>query len=367
MNFVLFIIVLGALIFVHELGHFLVAKKCGMRVDEFGLGFPPRVFGKKIGETTYSINWIPFGGFVKIFGENPPDSSDTEHLAVGEERSFNKKNRGLQAAVLVAGVSFNIIFAWLVISASFVSGFPAPVGYYQDLPVENPRLVLTQVLTNSPASQAGLRAGDAIVSVAANDDSALPDLTADSVSDFMNQYKGKEILINYERGNEKGEARVVPIVGLVSDRAAIGVGLDLIGTVKLPFFRALWESAKTTGVLLVEITKGLGKFFYKVFIFQADFSEVAGPIGIAGLVGAAASLGFANLLGFVAFISLNLAVINLLPLPALDGGRLLFVAIETIRRRPLNPKIVNYLNGIGFVLLLLLMLVITYKDVIKLF
>src|SRR3989344_2273698 len=149
-----------------------------------------------------------------------------------------KKNRGLQAAVLVAGVSFNIIFAWLVISASFVSGFPAPVGYYQDLPVENPRLVLTQVLTNSPASQAGLRAGDAIVSVAANDDSALPDLTADSVSDFMNQYKGKEILINYEQGNEKGEARVVPLVGLVSDRAAIGVGLDLIGTVKLPFFRS---------------------------------------------------------------------------------------------------------------------------------
>jgi len=121
MNFVLFIIVLGALIFVHELGHFLVAKKCGMRVDEFGLGFPPRVFGKKIGETIYSLNWIPFGGFVKIFGENPSDSSDTEHLAVGEERSFNKKNRGLQAAVLVAGVSFNIIFAWLVISASFVS------------------------------------------------------------------------------------------------------------------------------------------------------------------------------------------------------------------------------------------------------
>ena len=366
MNFVLFIIVLGALIFVHELGHFLVAKKCGMRVDEFGLGFPPRVFGKKIGETIYSLNWIPFGGFVKIFGENPSDSSDTEHLAVGEERSFGKKNRGLQAAVLVAGVSFNIIFAWLVISASFVSGFPAPVGYYQDLPVENPRLVLTQVLTNSPASQAGLRAGDAIVSVAAND-SALPDLTADSVSDFMNQHKGKEILINYERGNEKSEARVVPVAGLVSDRAAIGVGLDLIGTVKLPFFRALWESAKTTGVLLVEITKGLGKFFYKVFIFQADFSEVAGPIGIAGLVGAAASLGFANLLGCTAFMSLNLAVINLLPIPALDGGRLLFVAVESIRRRSLNPKIVNYLNGLGFALLLILMLVITYKDIIKLF
>ena len=266
----------------------------------------------------------------------------------------------------MAGVAFNDIFAWFLISVSFVAGFPAPVDYYQGVPVENPRLVLTQVLANSPASRAGLQAGDAIVSVAAGSDS-LSNLTADAFSDFMNQNEGKEISIGYERGKEKSEVKVTPAAGVVTGRAAIGVGLDLIGTVKLPFFRALWESAKTTGTLLVEITKGLGKFFYRAFTFQADFSEVAGPIGIAGLVGAAASLGFANLLGFIAFISLNLAVINLLPFPALDGGRLLFVAIEAIRRRPLNPKIVNYLNGIGFALLLILMLVITYKDIIKLF
>lgn len=366
MSFIIFIVVLGVLIFAHELGHFLVAKKCGMRVDEFGLGFPPRVFGKKIGETIYSLNWIPFGGFVKIFGENPSDNPGAEHSAINESRSFGKKNRGLQVAVLVAGVAFNIIFAWLVIFASFVSGFPAPVGYYQGLPVENPRLILTQVLVDSPASKAGLQTGDAIISVVANSNS-LANLTADTVSDFMNQYESEEILLGYERGKEKGEVKVAPIAGIVAGRVAIGVGLDLIGTVKLPFFRALWESAKTTGSLLVAITKGLGEFFYKALTFQADFSEVAGPIGIAGLVGTAASLGFANLLGFVAFISLNLAVINLLPFPALDGGRLLFVVIEAIRRRPLNPKIVNYLNGIGFALLLILMLVITYKDIVKLF
>lgn len=366
MSLFLFIIVLGVLIFVHELGHFLVAKKCGMRVDEFGLGFPPRVFGKKIGKTIYSINWIPFGGFVKIFGENPPDSPETERLAAGEERSFNKKNRGLQAAVLVAGVTFNVIFAWLLISVIFVSGFPAPVGYYQGVPVENPRLVLTQVLADSPASQAGLKVGDAIISVVAGSNS-FSNLTADTVSDFMNQHESKEILFGYERGKEKGEVKITPVAGIVAGRAAIGIGLDLIGTVRLPFFRAFWEGAKTTGELLVAITKGLGKFLYRALTFQADFSEVAGPVGIIGLVGAAAGLGFANLLGFVAFISLNLAVINLLPLPALDGGRLLFVAIETIRRRPLNPKIINYLNSLGFALLLILMLVITYKDIIKLF
>lgn len=366
MNFILFIVVLGVLIFAHELGHFLVAKKCGMRVDEFGLGFPPRVFGKKIGETIYSLNWIPFGGFVKIFGENPSASPETERLATSEERSFGKKNRGLQAAVLVAGVTFNVIFAWLLISISFVSGFPAPVGYYQGVSVENPRLVLTQVLINSPAARTGLQAGDAIISITAGADSLIT-LNAEAVSDFMNQHEGKEILLGYERGSEKKEVKITPVSGIVSSRAAIGVGLDLIGVVKLPFFRALWESAKTTGALLVEITKGIGKFFYKAFTFQANFSEVAGPIGIAGLVGSAARMGFANLLGFTAFISLNLAVINLLPIPALDGGRLLFVAIETIRRRPLNPKIVNYLNGVGFALLLILMLVITYKDVIKLF
>ncbi|TSC67792.1 MAG: Uncharacterized protein CEO19_61 [Parcubacteria group bacterium Gr01-1014_73] len=357
---------LGVLIFVHELGHFLVAKKCGMRVDEFGLGFPPRVFGKKNGETIYSLNWIPFGGFVKIFGENPSASSEVGQPVADEEKSFGKKNRGWQAAVLVAGVTFNIIFAWLLIAVSFVSGFPAPVGYYQGVLVENPRLVLTQVLINSPAAKTDLQAGDAIVAISAGADS-LAILNAEAVSDFMNQNEGKEILLSYERGSEKNEVKITPVAGIVSGRAAIGVGLDLIGMVKLPFFRALWESVKTTGVLLVEITKGIGKFFYNAFTFQANFSEVTGPIGIAGLVGTAARLGFANLLGFTAFISLNLAVINLLPIPALDGGRLLFVGVEAIRRRPLNPKIVNYLNGVGFALLLILMLVITYKDIIKLF
>ena len=366
MNFVLFIIVLGVLIFVHELGHFLVAKKCGMRVDEFGLGFPPRVFGKKIGETIYSLNWIPFGGFVKIFGENPSASSETESLLMDEEKSFSKKNRGLQTAVLMAGVTFNVIFAWLLIAISFVSGFPAPVGYYQGVTVETPQLILTQVLINSPAAKVGLQTGDVIVAISVGS-SSLTDLNAETVSDFMNQHQDKEVKINYERGGKKTEVKVIPIVGIVAERAAIGVGLDLIGTVKLPFFRALWESAKTTGELLVEITKGIGKFFYDAFTFQANFSEVTGPIGIAGLVGAAARLGFANLLGFTAFISLNLAVINLLPIPALDGGRLLFVAVESIRRRSLNPKIVNYLHGLGFALLLILMLVITYKDIIKLF
>ena len=366
MSFILFIIVLGALIFVHELGHFLVAKKCGMRVDEFGLGFPPRVFGKKIGETTYSINWIPFGGFVKIFGENPAVNPEAEPLPTDETRNFGKKNRGWQAAVLVAGVTFNIIFAWLLIAVSFVSGFPAPVGYYQNVSVENPRLILTQVLTDSPAAKAGLQVGDAIVSITAAADSIL-NLTAESVSDFMNQHEGQEVSIVYERSDIRSEVKLTPITGIASGRAAVGVGLDLIGTVELPFFRALWESAKTTGILLVEITRGLGKFFYNAFTFRADFSEVTGPVGIVNLVGAAARLGLANLLGFTAFISLNLAVINLLPIPALDGGRLVFVAIEAIRRRPLNPKIVNYLNGAGFALLLILMLVITYKDVIKLF
>src|SRR3989344_216965 len=366
MSFILFIVVLGALIFAHELGHFLVAKKCGMRVDEFGLGFPPRVFGKQIGETVYSLNWIPFGGFVKIFGENPTTDPDTENSITDQEKSFGKKNRGLQAAVLIAGVSFNIIFAWLLISISFMSGFAAPVGYYEGVPVENSKLVLTQVLTNSPASKAGLMGGDSIIAVFEGMNK-LSKLTPDAVSDFMNQHEGKEVSIIYKRADEQSEIKIIPIAGLVTNRATIGVGLDLIGTVKLPFFRAFWESAKTTGILLVEITKGLGRFFYNIFTFQADFSQITGPVGIISLVGASARLGISNLLGFTAFISLNLAVINLLPIPALDGGRLLFVAIEAVRRRPLNPKIVNYLNGFGFVLLLVLMLVITYKDVIKLF
>lgn len=359
----LFIIVLGILVFVHELGHFLVAKNSGIRVDEFGMGFPPRLFGKKVGETVYSINLIPFGGFVKIFGEN----GDEELPDADKSRSFAHKNRGIQAAVLAAGVTANVLFAWLVISLGFMTGLPAPVGEYGNADILNPKVIVTSVQADSPAANAGLRPGDALLSLKVGDDITSSPLTPEEVSKFITAHANDVIIVSSRRGEENRESTLTPKAGILSDRPAIGIGMDLIGTVRFPIHIALWEGAKTTVNLLVAIAVGLFDFFRQLFTFTADLDQVTGPIGIANLVGDAAALGLTHLLMLTAFISLNLALINIVPFPALDGGRLLMVAIEAIRRKPIPAQFTLILNGIGFALLITLMILVTYKDILKLY
>lgn len=362
MTFLLLLIVLGILVFVHELGHFLVAKKCGIRVDEFGLGFPPRIWSFRKGETLYSLNLIPFGGFVKIFGENPDDES-----LIGPEsaRSFAKKNRGIQAAVLAAGISFNIIFAWFIISIGYAVGLPTPVGSFGSVEVLNPKLTIIDVSKDSPAAIAGLLPGDTVAAIADVTGESLDTLSPESVSQFIGSRGEQPLAITYERGSSSKTVTVIPQTGVVEGRSAIGIGMDLIGTVRFPLYRALWEGAKTTYSLIISIAAGLGGFLYHALTFTANFSEVTGPVGIAGLVGSAAALGFVHLLMITAFISLNLAVINILPFPALDGGRLLFVLIEMITRKSIKPKFMNAVNAAGFVLLLILMVIVTAHDIIK--
>src|SRR5579864_2943759 len=162
-----FLIILAVLVFVHELGHFLIAKLFGIQVDEFALGFPPRIFAKKYGETTYSINSVPFGGYVKIFGENP----DEESLA--SERSITSKSKWIQVAVLIAGITFNILFAWILLSGSFIIGTEASADYLPGHSVKNPHTVITEVLQGSNAASAGLEAGDTILSLTSQNQSLM--------------------------------------------------------------------------------------------------------------------------------------------------------------------------------------------------
>lgn len=375
MSIIIFIIILALLIVVHELGHFFAAKISGIRVDEFGLGYPPRAKNLfKWGETVFSLNWIPFGGFVKIFGENPDDDAAN---GPDSARSFINKPRHLQAFVLVAGVACNILFAWILISLGFMSGLPTSVNSGLG-EVENPRLILTSIVPDSPAFTAGLKVGDTVESITGNSPVAtLPgvnnlvqisgdDLTPEKISEFISSQGDLPIEIAYSRGDEKGTVSVVPTDGLIEGRKAIGIGMDLIGTLRLPVHKAFWQGARTTVLLTKATTIGLATFLYDAVRGQSDLSQVAGPVGIVGLVGDASKLGFIYVLSFTAFISINLAVINLIPFPALDGGRLLFVAIEAVRRRAINPKIANWLNAVGFVLLILLMVVVTVSDVLKL-
>lgn len=363
MTIVIFIIILAVLILVHEFGHFLVAKFFGIRVDEFGVGYPPRAatfFEWR--KTKFTLNWLPFGGFVKIFGEN---GEVAEAGSDDAGKSFVNKPRPVQAAVLVAGVVFNIVFAWILISVGFMSGLPTSTtaGLGE---VENPKLVITTVMPGSPADNSGLGSGDTITAVSAQGVS-VSDLNQDSVSQFIADNGDKEIKISYTRGEFVGEANIVPVDGLIEDRKAIGISMDMIGILRLPIHLAFYEGAKTT----IEVTKlvavGLATFVYDAVRGNSDFSQVTGPVGIVGLVGNASQLGFIYLLSFTAFISINLAVINVIPFPALDGGRLLFVLIESIKRSPISPKFANTINAVGFFLLIGLMIIVTIQDVIRLF
>lgn len=358
MSIIIFIIILSALIVVHELGHFLVARKFGIRVDEFGLGFPPRaktLFTWK--GTPFTLNWLPFGGFVKIFGENP-----VEEINIPAPDSFQSKHRGIQASVLVAGVVGNFIFAWFLISLGFTVGLPLSESF--SLPVENTRTVITTVLPASPAQLAGLKSGDAIVSLSRDDINA--QLSPETVSFFIAQ-SIKPITLKVERDGQVFTKTIVPVNGIVSARPAVGISMDVIGIVKLSLPKAIWYGLKTTSKLTFLTGQTIGTFILQALGGRADLADVTGPVGIVSMVGDARALGFVYLLIFTALISVNLAIINLLPFPALDGGRLLFVGIEAVSRRPIPPRIFNALNTVGFALLVILMLLVTLQDIRHIF
>ena len=365
MTLVLFFIILGALVFVHELGHFISAKKAGIRVDEFALGFPPKILGKKVGETVYSLNLIPFGGYVKIFGEDGEALSDPAVSEVDRERSFIRKPRYVQAIVLASGVLGNIVFAWLLISASFISGIPSAVDGRYAADVQDQKLTIVTVLPESPAHKAGIRGGDAVF-LMQEGTRQFSGTDSEAAADFIGETTST-LSISYTRGKETNLVEVTPTSGIVEGKPAIGVSLDTIGIVRFGLFRSLFEGALMTFDLSREVAIGLFGFLKQSLLGQADLSSVTGPVGIAGLVGEARVLGVVYLLSFTAFISINLAVINLLPIPALDGGRLLFLAIEGITRRTIPVRFTRAVNSTGFILLILFMIFITYRDIVKLF
>lgn len=364
MSILIFIVILLVLVVSHEFGHFIVAKKSGIRVDEFSFGFPPKLFGKKIGETTYNFNLLPFGGYVKIFGENGDDPS----VVISEEdkkRSFTSKPRYIQAAVLLAGVTMNLLVAWLLFSIGFMSGLPSSVSMApQGTVVKNQYLTITSVLKDSPAEISGLKTGDKLVSLKTQTDSTTTP-SAESVKYFIKKHGGESVSVEFIRENEN---KILEVTSRNNNEGVptIGIAMDTIGTLKLPVHKAIWEGLKLTTDLTIGTAVGFYKLIAGALAGTGNMNDVTGPIGIVGVVGNAAKFGFIYLLSFTALISINLAVINLLPFPALDGGRLLFLLIEKIKGSRIKPEIANVVNMIGFGLLMLLMVFVTYHDIVKL-
>jgi len=362
MSILIFLLVLFVLILVHEWGHYIAAKKTGMRVDEFAIGFPPKLFSIKKGETEYSFNALPIGGFVRIFGESLEGVAESES---DKSRAFTARPLWAQAVVLIAGVTMNVVLAWFLFVITFMVGVPTAVEESTASP--DAVLYVSGLLPEGPLA-GKLPAGSEILSLKSEEDT-LARPTPTSFSKFVQNNQTQEIEITYVQAETENTITVMPITGLIPDnpdRAAVGVSLALVEIKSLSFFSALKEASLATYNGLIDITVGLSGLLLDTFKGTADFSQVAGPVGIVGMVGQAADFGLTALLTFTAMISLNLAVINLLPIPALDGGRLLFVAYEAITGKAVHPVWSGRLNLIGFAFLMLLMIAVTYNDIIRL-
>lgn len=366
MSIIIFIIILLVLVLVHEAGHFFTAKSFGIRVDEFGFGFPPKLFGIKKGETEYTINVLPFGGFVKIYGENP-DEENTN--GVDSSRSLVNKPRWQQALVMFAGIFSNFLLAWLLLSFGFMSGLPTSVGSEpKGYTLQDVHLVVVSTSAKSPAELSGLKSGDKIISIVSGKDS-VPNVNPDTLKSFVVAHPDNEIDIGYTRGQDKNIyiAKIIPEIDSTSDKPMIGIAMDQIGTAKLPVFQAFWEGMKLDWFVTKGTVVGLYTLISQGIMGKGSMADVAGPVGMVKITGDAYKFGFAYLLSFAALISVNLAIINFIPFPALDGGRLLFLLIEKIKGSRMNPKFANTANMVGFAILIILMLLVTYHDVVKLF
>ena len=347
----IFIIIIGVLVLVHELGHFITAKRAGMKVEEFGFGFPPRIFGIKKGETTYSINWIPFGGFVKIYGESGEGADDS--------RSFASKKAGTRAKVIVAGVVMNVILAFVLLSIGNVMGLRTAIAEDDQNPlILDRRIQIVQVVPNSPAAEAGLEPLEEIIGFG-------------NIAEFQNyisENKGKNIVMKLGRGRDNIiEKNITPRLSPPAGEGPLGISLAATGVIKYPWYRAIYEGARHTGILLINTAYGYGSIIKNLFTTGSPGADISGPIGIAKFTGQAARIGFAYLLQLTALISVNLAILNIIPFPALDGGRLLFIGIEKLKRSPISRRVENLVNAIGFALLILLMIYVTNKDISRLF
>lgn len=356
----LVIAILVLLIVAHELGHFLAAKIFGVRVEEFGVGYPPRAFTfGRIGDTEYTLNWVPFGGFVRLFG----DEGEEQH----GQGSFVDSHRGVQAGILVSGVVANAVMAWALFTVALHMGVPQPVD--MAAPGQAVRLIISDIVSGSPADAAGLKPGDEILGISGSTGEGPAALTPDSIVDFVRVRGGKPISLAYMHAGVSTTATIIPANAVLPNAAgqpALGIALVLVANVSLPWNAAAVDALYQTRNAFGIVGQDLWGLIRGALYGAPDISEVVGPVGIVNYVGEASQNGIGSVLLLAALISVNLAIINLIPIPALDGGRLLILGIEVVMRRGAPRLAVQVLNALGIALIIMLMLVVTYQDIVRL-
>lgn len=353
---VLFLAVLSILVLVHEIGHFVTARRLGCKVDEFGIGFPPRLFAwkSKKSQIEYSVNWIPLGGFVRIKGESGSHKDDKD--------SFSSKPIWKRFVILFAGVAMNFVLAGVLLSVGFMIGLPTALD--AELPssarVEDQALRIAYVMPDSPAEQAGVLIGDYVNSI-----NGQVFENENQAGDFIAANTEDTIQLEVSRGDGEHSFQLDAVYSEESGENVVGAGLITTGLVSFPAHQALYHgfvvTAKYTGAIVV----ALYEIIRNLLFGQPVGVDLSCPVGIAVMTCQVAQLGLVYLMQFTAILSINLAVINILPLPALDGGRLLFLLVEAIRRKPLNERLEAIIHNSGFVLLMGLIVLITFQDVAR--
>ena len=348
LSFIISVLGLSIIIILHEAGHFLFARHFGVKIEEFGIGYPPRIFSFKKNEVIYSINAIPFGGFVKI----------VEHDSVD---SFSSKSLGKRTLILLAGVINNALIAFLFFTILFSIGMPTfalPETYKQDVPST---VTIREVEKDSPAFLSGLESGDIILGIKRLDN-FYETTSIEDVQDRTKEFHGQEIQLMIKRDTESIEIGIIPRESITEKEGYLGVILTDDGVLKYSLFESPWQAIRFMGFITQETFIGFSRVFVNLFK-HGNIEELTGPVGIMAITTMGFQWGWKYGLYILGLISYAFAIFNLLPIPAVDGGRILFLIIEKVRKKPIAQRTEIIVNNICFYSLIILLFVVTIKDI----
>ena len=354
-----FLFSLSFLIFLHEFFHFILAKKLKVKVEEFCIGLPPRIFSKKIGETIYSIGLLPLGGFNKLYGEEKREKKPGSFWGKRVEERF---------LIVFSAPLANFLFGAFLFSIVFTLGFPQIIEKKPPLNAKEISIQVIQVMRDSPADKAGIFLGDKIIALKAKKEEIKNIKEIEEIQKFIEKHKGEKIELTLKRGEKMIKKVVIARKNPPKGEGPLGIALAKTAIVSYPFPEAIIKGGEYCLKISETLFLVLGKMIKGLFTGEKiQGVEIVGPIGIGVLISQMISQGSIYFLHFLGLLSVNLALFNLLPLPALDGGKIMLLFLEKIRKKPLSERAENLINQIGIGFLIFLMIIVTIKDLIRLF